>query len=103
MFSPISPEPEPASFVCSSCGTPRITSAPEACYECGQEMPRYYGRVPGKQERPQVIYLTNPLWVILGAVYLGCLEVALVFVTRAPGILILLTILAVPPLCRTIY
>jgi hypothetical protein len=66
-------------------------------------MPRYYGRVPGKPERQQINYLTNPLWVVLGTLYLGCLALSLVFVTKVPEALILLTILAVPPLCRTIY
>jgi hypothetical protein len=51
-------------------------------------MPRYYGLVPGKPERQQVTYLTNPIWIMLGALYLGCLALSLVFVTRVPGALL---------------
>jgi hypothetical protein len=103
MFAPIAPEPEPGSFVCPACGTPRITSAPEACYECGEAMPRYYGRVPGPSPRRQVSFLTNPIWILLGALYLLCLGAALLFVTRVSWAVILLTALALPALLRTMY
>jgi hypothetical protein len=105
MFPVLPPEPDPGSFVCASCGTPRITSAAEPCFQCGTRMPRFYGRVPGKSGREMSAHVTNPIWVILGAMHLCCLAVALVFIGRVPVAtvcLLSLLIMMVPALFLTI-
>lgn len=87
---------------CPTCGTPRITNAAEACYRCAKLMPAYDGVLIDKTGRAHFSLGSNPLWVMLGSVYLVIYGLALLNVTDAPWLGIIMAVLIVPPLFTTI-
>ena len=97
------PGDHPPGPVCPYCKAPRITSAAEPCYKCGRALTLYLGALPGLLPREEITLANNPLWCVLGTFYLFFLGLATLMLVQFPAVMIIMTLLAVPPLVSSLY